>query len=408
MKANIGFQLYLALITALMWGAIYTYMWYWMMFRGGGMREFTKMRTKALKGEDIGVPWKDVIGMEEAKKEAWEAVELVRERARLQKMSGQIIKGILLVGAPGVGKTYLAKAIATECNLPFLSVVGSELEGMWYGIGAMRLGKLFKTARELAALSGGCVVFIDEVDSVARPRRAGIGLGGQESHNMAVNQLLAEMDGLKQKEYNIITIAATNVPEEELDPALLRAGRFDRKIYIGLPNLEDRQALFQFYLNKVQFDRQSVKIDRLARLTVGNTPADVANIVREGSLIAARRKKYVISMADLEEAREKIAMGIKLNIKMSEKEKLWTAYHEAGHVIVTYLLVPTKDVFKASIIPHKTFLGATWLGQKEETFAPDKEELLGEIKIDLAGYCAEKVKFGITSSGVSEDLKRAN
>jgi cell division protease FtsH len=225
---------------------------------------------------------------------------------------------------------------------------------------------------------------------------------------MAVNQLLAEMDGLRQKEYNIVVMAATNINEEELEPALMRAGRFDRKIYIGLPSLEDREDLFRFYLNKVQFDRQSIHIGRLARLTVGNTPADIANIVKEATLVSARRKKYVVSMSDLEEAREKIAMGIRLNIKMSEKDKKIAAYHEAGHVMVTYLLVPTTDVFKATIIPHKTSGGATWMIKKEESFIPDKEDLLAEIKILLAGYCAEKIKFGITSSGVSDDLKRAN
>ncbi|MDP2923610.1 MAG: AAA family ATPase [Candidatus Omnitrophota bacterium] len=408
MKASMGVQFYLYVVGGLITAVVYVYLFTTMMYRGGGMRGFSKMQTRAIKGRDIGVIWKDVIGMEEAKREAWEVVELIRERARLQKMSGQIIKGVLFVGAPGVGKTYLAKAIATECDMPFLSVLGSEIEGIFVGVGAQKIRKLFKTARDLAELNGGCIIFIDEVDSVARPRRAGVGLGGAESYNMAVNQLLAEMDGLRQKEYNIVTIAATNVNEDELDPALMRAGRFDRKIYIGPPSLEDRENLFSFYLNKMQYDRQSVRVDRLARLTVGNTPADIANIVKESSLIAARRKKFVISMADLEEAREKVALGIRMNIKMSEKDKKIAAYHEAGHVIITYLLVPTQDVFKATIIPRKTTGGVTWTGEREKSYIPDKDDLLGEIKILLGGYCSEKVKFGITSSGVSNDLKRAN
>jgi cell division protease FtsH len=384
-------------------------MWYWMMFRGGGYGEFSKLQSKAIRGEEIGVRWPDVIGMEDAKREAWEAVELIRERAKVKAVGGQIIKGILLVGSPGVGKTYLAKAIATECSMPFLSVVGSELEGIIVGLGAMKIRKLFKAARELAELKGGCIIFIDEVDSVARPRTRTFGFGGGESYNMAVNQLLAEMDGLRQKEYNIVIIAATNVPEEELDPALMRAGRFDRKIYIGLPNLKDRAELFRYYLNKtVQYSHENVKIDRLARLTVGNTPADIANIVRESSLIAVRKKIPLVTMTEIEEAQEKIAMGLRLNIKMSEKDRLIAAYHEAGHVIVTYLLVPTKDVFKATIIPRKTYGGSTWVVKKEESVIPDKEDLLAEIKILLGGYCAEKIKFGITSSGVHDDLKNAN
>jgi len=407
MKASIGFQLYLTLITALLWGSIYTYMWYWMMFRGGGFREFSKMQLKALKGEEIAVRWKDVIGMEEAKKEAWEAVELIKEKASIQKIGGHIIRGIILIGPPGCGKTYLAKAIATECNLPFLSVVGSELEGIIVGLGAMKIRKLFKTARELAELTGGCIIFIDEIDSVARPRRGGFGFGGQESYNMAVNQLLAEMDGLRKKDLNIVVIAATNVMEDELDPALMRAGRFDRKIYIGLPSLEDREALFRFYLSKVNYDK-NIPIDKLARLTVWNTPADIANIIKESSLIAIRHKRNIVTIEDINEAREKIALGIRLNIKMSEKDKKIAAYHEAGHTIVAYLLVPTKDVFKASIVPRKTYGGTTWFIKKEESYIASKEDILGEIKILLGGYAAEKIKFGITSTGVGEDLKSAN
>ena len=407
LKASIGVQLYISLVTAIFMGAIYTYMWFWMMFRGGGYGSLSQLQTRAVKGEEIGIKWKDVIGMEEVKREAWEAVELIKERFKLKRIGGQILRGVLFVGEPGVGKTYLAKAIATECNMPFLSVVGSELEGVIVGLGAQKIRKLFKYARDLAELHGGCIIFIDEVDSVARPRRGGFGMGGQESYNMAVNQLLAEMDGLRSKEYNIVVIAATNVQEGELDPALMRAGRFDRKIYIGLPGLEDREALFHYYLTNMQYDRQGMRFDHLARLSVGNTPADISNIVREASLIAIRNKKQIITMKEIMEARERIALGLKRKVKYSPKEREKVSFHEAGHVVVTYLAVPFKDVFKATIIPRGHTGGSTWTPEKEAIEVRDKNHLLCTIKGYLGGYVAEKIKYGITSVGVSDDFKQA-
>lgn len=407
MKANMGFQLYLYLVGSIFSGAIYVFLMYWMFYGGGAMRQFGKLQTKAIEGKNVGIRWNDVIGMEDVKREAWEAVTLIKERIRLQKAGGHIIKGILFVGPPGVGKTYLAKAMATECNLPFLSVVGSELEGIIVGLGAMKIRQLFKAARNAAEINGGCLIFIDEVDSVARPRRADMGLGGQQSYNMAVNQLLAEMDGLRQKEYNIVVIAATNVPEEELDPALMRSGRFDRKIYIGLPGLDDRAALLKYYLNQVSYDRQNLRVEHLARLTVGNSPADIANIIKESTLIAVRNRKAMVSMNEISEARERIALGIKRKASRNPREREAIAYHEAGHVVVTYLAVPFQDVLKASIIPRKGAAGVTWTPEKEEIQIHDKNHLLGIIKSGMGGYVAEKIKFGITSVGVGSDFEHA-
>ena len=215
------------------------------------------------------------------------------------------------------------------------------------------------------------------------------------------------MDGLKEKDLNIVIIGATNMPEFFLDAALLRPGRFDRKIYVDKPNLEDREKLFAYYLKKVKYDDNDVKIDRLARITVGNSPADIANIVREAALIAVRNKRPLITMKDIDDARERIALGIKRRIKISEKEKWQIAYHEAGHAIVTYLLVPSKDVFKITITPRGHTGGVTWVPEREEIFIEDQKQLLNEIKISVGSYAAEKIKLGFTTSGVGGDFANA-
>jgi len=404
--AMIPLQLYLQIIMALIFGVVYTYMWYWLMFKKGA-QSFSQTSKKSISGESIGITWNDVIGMDEAKQEALEVVKLITDRAELKRIGGKILKGILMLGPPGCGKTYLAKAIATEAKLPFISMSGSEFVEMFVGVGAGRIRSLFKKASQLAELKGGCLIFIDEIDAVGAQRSADSGFGGQTETNTTLNQLLVEMDGLKEKDLNIVIIGATNMAEFFLDAALLRPGRFDRKIYVDKPSLEDREKLFSYYLKKVKYDENNVKIDRLARITVGNSPADIANIVREAALFAVRNNRQSIMMKDIDDARERIALGIKRRIKISEKEKLQTAYHEAGHAIVTYMLVPTKDVFKITVTPRGHTGGVTWVPEREETFVEDQKQLLNEIKICLGAYAAEKIKLGFTTSGVGSDFANA-
>lgn len=404
--AMIPLQLYLQIIMALIFGVVYTFMWYWLMFRRGA-QSFTQTRKKSISGEELGITWNDVIGLDEAKQEALEVVKLIKDRAELQKIGGKILKGILMLGPPGCGKTYLAKAIATEAGLPFISMSGSEFIEMFVGVGAGRIRSLFKQARQLAEMEGGCLIFIDEIDAVGAQRAVDRGFGGQTESNTTLNQLLVEMDGLKEKDLNIVIIGATNAPEGFLDPALIRPGRFDRKIYVDLPGLEDREKLFTYYLKKVKFDEKDIKVDRLARIAVGYTPADIANLVREAALITVRYKKEAIGMQQIEEARERITLGIKRRIKMTVAEKWKAAFHEAGHAVVIYLLAPHKDVFKASIIPRKETGGVVWNPEKEEIFIHDQKQLLAEIKIALGSYVAEKIKFGYTTAGVDSDFQKA-
>lgn len=403
--AQIPLQLYLQIIMAVIFGAVYTFMWYWL-FMKKGAQSMTQRKKKAIAGEEVGIKWSDVIGMEEAKQEASEVVRLITDRAQLQRIGGKILRGLLMVGPPGCGKTYLAKAIATESKLPFISMSGSEFVEMFVGVGASRIRQLFKQAREFAYIEGGCIIFIDEIDAVGAQRAMDRGFGGTTEHNTTLNQLLVEMDGLKDKDYNVVLIGATNIAEGYLDQALLRPGRFDRKIYVGLPDLEDRVKLFEYYLKEIKYSND-INLGYLAKMTVGNTPADIANIVRESALIAVRNTKDVVSMKEINDARERIALGIKRKIKLTDKEKKLAAYHESGHAIITYLLVPTKDVFKATIVPRGSAGGVTWTPEKEETLIRNQNDLLGEIKICLGGYVAEKIKFGFTSAGVDSDFKQA-
>jgi len=403
--ATAPLMIFMYLVIGLIQTFVFVYMINWVQMGGG--QKFSQSKKKAINGETIGITWTDVIGMDEAKQEALEIVKLITDRAELQRIGGKILKGILMLGPPGCGKTYLAKAIATECKLPFISMSGSEFVEMFVGVGAGRVRSLFKRAQQLAELEGGCIIFIDEIDAIGAQRSMDRGFGGTTEHNTTLNQLLVEMDGLKDKDYNIILIGATNVLENYLDEALLRPGRFDRKIIVDRPNLEDREKLFAYYLKKVKYNPADIKIDRLARITVGQSPADIANIVREAALITVRNQNSSISMKEIDEARERIALGIKRRIKLNEKEKWQIAYHEAGHAIATYLFAPSQDVFKITITPRGPTGGVTWVPEREDTFIKDSNKMYSQIKICIGSYAAEKIKYNATTNGVFADFSTA-
>ena len=402
--AAFPFQIYTSLISGIISAFVFGLMWLYI-GRGGFASALQSGKAYA-KGKEIGVTWDDVIGMDEVKKEAKEVVRLIKDRAAIEKVGAKILKGVLLFGPPGVGKTYLVKAIATETDLPFLSMAGSEFVEIFVGVGASRVRKLFKQARELAALEGGCILFLDEVDAIGASRGSDTGFGGNTERNTTLNQLLVEMDGLRSASDNIVVFAATNMAEQYIDAALLRPGRFDRKIYVDLPDFEDRCKLFKYYLSKRSV-ASDIKIEHLAHVTAYNTPAEIANIVQEAGLIAVRNSRDAINRKDIQEARERIALGIKRRIKMTKQEKQRVAFHEAAHLLVTYLLVPSKEVFKATVIPRGSSAGATWISQREEFLARDKEMLVGEMRIAFAGYLGEKMKFGTTSTGVESDFRLA-
>ena len=376
---------------------------YWLHYGGGS---FSKISKGMVRGDQVNVRWDEVIGMEEAKQEAWEVVSLLKDHAKVAQIGGKVLRGVLLVGPPGCGKTYLAKAIATESGLPFLSVSGSEFIEIFVGTGPARVRKIFKKAQQMARVDGGCIIFIDELDAVGTSRGADLGFGAQTERNNTVNELLVQMDGLESARYNIVVIGATNASESILDPALLRPGRLDRKLYVDRPGLEDREKLYRFYLAKVKAD-PAIDISRLARRSVWKSPADIENIIKEAALIATRNKRDVVTFKDLSDGLERIELGFKRHRKMNEDERRRVAYHEAGHIVVTYLLHPTDDVFKASIVSRRDALGVVYHQPREELFTSSRDRILANINAALGGYVAEKLKCDSTSDGVAADFQNA-
>ena len=388
-------------------GAVaFVFLYQQFLFGGRGFGGLTNLAANDASRAAMRVRWDEVIGMDEAKIEAWEVVELLRDHVKVEQIGGRVLRGLLLMGPPGCGKTYLAKAIATEAGLPFLASSGAEFNVVFMGTGGARVRSLFKQARLMARIHGGCIVFLDEIDAVGRSRSMDIGFGAQTDYNNTVNQLLVEMDGLQSKGSNIVVIGAMNQAEDVLDEALVRPGRFDRKLYVDRPGLEDREKLFQFYLSKVKADA-TMDVKRLARRSVWKTPADIQGLIQEAALIAARNKRPLISFKDVSEAFERIDMGLKRHRKMLDEERKDTAYHEAGHLIVLYLLHPTDDVFKASIYMRSSTLGVVYHAPRHEYFSEKRDKLLADIKVSLAGYVAEKLKCSSTTSGVSADFRHA-
>ncbi len=390
-------------IEAILSAAFFVVFLYWLHYGGGS---FSKMNKAMVRGDQVNVHWDQVIGMEEAKQEAGEVVELLKDHVRVQQIGGKVLRGVLLSGPPGCGKTYLAKAIATESGLPFLSVSGSEFIEIFVGTGPARVRKIFKKAQQMARIEGGCIIFIDELDAVGTSRGADLGFGAQTERNNTVNELLVQMDGLESGRCNIVVIGATNANESVLDQALLRPGRLDRKIYVDRPGLEDRDKLYQFYLKQVKTD-PAVDTARLARRSVWKSPADIENVVKEAALIATRNKRDVVTSKDISDALERIELGFKRRRKMNEEERRRIAYHESGHIVVTYLLHPTDDVFKASIISRRDALGVVYHQPREELFTSSRDRILANIKAALGGYMAEKLKFDSTSDGVAADFQNA-
>ena len=377
--------------------------WFWMMnqTQGGGGRvmSFGKSRAKMTGEGQVHVNFNDVAGEDEAKEELSEVVDFLKNPGRYTAIGAKIPKGVLLVGPPGTGKTLLAKAVAGEAKVPFFSISGSDFVEMFVGVGASRVRDLFAQAKKNAP----CIVFIDEIDAVGRQRGSGLG-GGHDEREQTLNQLLVEMDGFGSNE-GIITLAATNRPDI-LDPALLRPGRFDRRVVVGRPDLRGRIAILRVHARNKPLE-PDVDLATIAKKVPGFTGADLANMLNEAALLAARDNRKTISMADLEEASEKVSYGPeRKSHRVSDEERKLTAYHESGHAIMATLLKDADPVHKVTIIPRGQAGGYTMMLPHEERSFITKSHLLAQIRVALGGRCAEKIIFNEISSGASGDLQQ--
>jgi len=369
---------------------------------GRGALSFGKSRARLLGEDQVKVTFADVAGVEEAKSEVSELVDFLRDPGKFQRLGGKIPRGVLMVGAPGTGKTLLARAIAGEAKVPFFTISGSDFVEMFVGVGASRVRDMFEQAKKHAP----CIIFIDEIDAVGRHRGAGLG-GGHDEREQTLNQLLVEMDGFEGNE-GVIVIAATNRPDV-LDPALLRPGRFDRQVVVPLPDIRGREQILKVHMRKVPSDKD-VEPSIIARGTPGFSGADLANLVNEAALFAARANQRTVDMEHFEKAKDKIMMGAeRRSMVMSDDEKKLTAYHEAGHAIVG-LLVPSHDpVYKVSIIPRGLALGVTMFLPEEDRYSYSKQRLESQICSLFGGRLAEEIIFGpeFVTTGAANDIQRA-
>ena len=368
----------------------------------GGAFSFGKSRARLIPEDKIKVTFADVAGADEAKADVEEMVEFLRDPSKFSRLGGQIPRGLLMVGPPGTGKTLLARAIAGEAKVPFFTISGSDFVEMFVGVGASRVRDMFEEAKAKAP----CIIFIDEIDAVGRQRGAGLG-GGHDEREQTLNQLLVEMDGFEGNE-GVIVIAATNRPDV-LDPALLRPGRFDRQVVVGLPDLKGREQILKVHMRKKPFD-DAVKPFDIARGTPGFSGADLANLVNEAALFAARRNRQKITMQDMEDAKDKIMMGAeRRSMVMSDKEKEMTAYHEAGHCIVGRIVPDHDPVYKVTIIPRGRALGVTMFLPEQDRYSYSRRRLESQIATLYGGRIAEALIYGEdeVSTGASNDIERA-